>query len=158
MAFAAEETSNNGEVKQNCKRCHSGGPGEAELDYDFYTFVKDFPRARFGNRVDWMKAEEQGLIALEDQIEGISFPRTDFKHPEEFDIKAAVYGIPDIAASSVTPRSLASRGAAPSTTCRTYSTASSVAPVTAAWPFPTRTASSVTPKRSSEEGWPRAFR
>ena len=95
-AFAAEETTAQGEVVQNCKRCHSGGPGEAELEYDFYEFVKDFPRARFGNRVDWMKAEDQGLIALEDQIEGISFPRTDFQHPEEFDIKAAIYGIPDI--------------------------------------------------------------
>ncbi len=38
----------------------------------FPKMIKGFPRSRFGNRVDWLKVEEQGLITLEDFVEGIS--------------------------------------------------------------------------------------
>ena len=74
IAFPPEEPGERYSAVKHCDRCHSQGK-DVELKYDFYEFTKDFPRARFGNRVDWMLAEQQGLVVLEDEIEGISIPR-----------------------------------------------------------------------------------
>jgi c(7)-type cytochrome triheme protein len=62
----------------------------------FNEYLKDFPQARFGNRVDWMKAEEKGLIKLKDQVEGISIKRQAIPNPKDFDIKSTILGMPDI--------------------------------------------------------------
>ncbi len=94
-AFAQEETAKKGETIQHCDRCHSGGK-KVEFAYDFYDFVKDFPRSRFGNRVDWLKAEEQGLIELSDYLEGISIDRGSLQGPEDSRIVAEAPGMPAI--------------------------------------------------------------
>ena len=95
IAFGPEETVTDGEAVQYCDRCHSKG-NDVDLKYEFYDFVKDFPRARFGNRVDWMKAEDQGLIQLEDFIEGISIKRAQLMIPEDRTITPRVEGMPNI--------------------------------------------------------------
>ncbi len=80
---------------QNCDRCHSYGK-EVKGQADFNDFLKGFPQARFGNRVDWLKAEEKGLIKLTDLVEGISIKRQDIPRPKDFDIKSTILGMPDI--------------------------------------------------------------
>jgi c(7)-type cytochrome triheme protein len=82
------------EVK-NCDRCHSYGKDVKGMK-DFNEYLKNFPPARFGNRVDWMKAEEKGLIKLKDQVEGVSIKRQAINPPKDFDIKSTILGMPDI--------------------------------------------------------------
>ncbi len=94
-AFAPEESGTDGETIRNCDRCHSHTKN-VELKYDFYDFVEGFPRARFGNRVDWMKAEEEGLVTLKDYLEGISIERADLMSPEDSQIHAQVVGMPSV--------------------------------------------------------------
>jgi c(7)-type cytochrome triheme protein len=95
-AFAPEELNARGEVKkENCARCHSQGQ-EVEFEYDFYDYVKGFPKSRFGNRVDWMVAEEQGLIELSDYIEGVTIRRRALQDPKDAKLEAKVAEMPDI--------------------------------------------------------------
>ena len=94
-AFAQEETAANGDVIRHCARCHSGSK-DVEFEHDFYEFVADFPRSRFGNRVDWLKAEEQGLVELKDYLEGISIDRGSLQPREESEIAVDAPGMPSI--------------------------------------------------------------
>ena len=95
-AFAQEETAENGDVIQRCARCHSDGK-DVELEVEFYDFVADFPRSRFGNRVDWLEAEEQGLVVLKDDLgEGSKKRRRRRRGPRGFEIEAEVVGMPSI--------------------------------------------------------------
>jgi c(7)-type cytochrome triheme protein len=94
-SFAPEEKDILGNVKKNCDRCHSYGR-EVKFKYDFYDFKRKFPRSRFGNKIDWLKAEEKGLIKLKDYIEGVSFKRKPLKIPKETELKAKEVGMPDI--------------------------------------------------------------
>jgi c(7)-type cytochrome triheme protein len=80
---------------QNCERCHSYGK-EVKFKYDFNEYLKDFPAARFGNRVDWMKAQEKGVVKVSDQVAGISIKRQAIPNPKDFDIKSTILGMPDI--------------------------------------------------------------
>lgn len=82
------------EPKENCDRCHSLGKEVKQKDFEEY--LKGYPQARFGNRVDWLKAEEKGLVKLKDQVEGISIKRQAIKPPKDFDIKSTILGMPDI--------------------------------------------------------------
>lgn len=80
---------------QNCDRCHSFGK-DVKFKYDFNEYLKNYPQARFGNRVDWMKAEAAGQIKLKDLVEGISIKRQAIPNPKDFDIKSTILGMPDI--------------------------------------------------------------
>lgn len=95
-AFAPEEEKLlSGRTEKNCDRCHSLGK-EVDFKNDFYSFKKKFPRERFGNEIDWLKAEEEHLITLKDYLEGISIKRKKLKEPDDFDIKAKVVTMPEI--------------------------------------------------------------
>ncbi|MCP4655778.1 MAG: hypothetical protein GY856_10205 [bacterium] len=91
-AFGREEDALMGR-KQNCDRCHSR---EGGVEHDFYEFVNDFPRGRLGNRVDWEKAEDQGLITLQDHIEGVTLERQKMKIQPDMAIEPAAFGMPGI--------------------------------------------------------------
>jgi c(7)-type cytochrome triheme protein len=95
VAFAAVEKTELNEEVQHCDRCHSQGK-DVEFKYDFYEFVEGFPKARFGNRVDWIKAEEQGLIELSDYLEGVSLRREPLTAQEERTIQTKVEAMPGI--------------------------------------------------------------
>ena len=95
IAFAALEEGRDDAASKNCNRCHSLNQ-DVDFSNDFYAVVKGFPRARFGNRVDWLKAEEQGLFELTDYLEGISIKRGDLKIPVDSVIDAKVSAMPDI--------------------------------------------------------------
>ena len=83
-----------------CVRCHNVGK-EMEIEVDFYDFVGNLPRARFGNRVDWVKAAEQELIEVQDAMEGISSRREDSELPVSSVIDAKVPEMPDVVFSHV---------------------------------------------------------
>jgi len=84
-----------GKKVKNCGRCHSLGKPDPKAT-NFREFVKKFPRARFGNKVDWLKAEDAGLVKLGDEIEGISIKRRALEIPEDEEIQARSEGMPNI--------------------------------------------------------------
>ncbi len=94
-AFGPEEKDIFGNIKKNCDRCHSYGK-KVKFEKDFYKFTKGFPKARFGNRVDWLKAEQMGLIKLKDYLEGISIKRKPLASPEDEVLDAKELEMPDI--------------------------------------------------------------
>lgn len=95
-AFGIEEKGVPGaEAKKNCDRCHSYGQ-KVEFEKDFYKFTKDFPLSKFGDKIDWLKTEEAGLIKLKDYLEGVSLKTKTFKYSADTDIKSNIKGMPDI--------------------------------------------------------------
>lgn len=78
-----------------CVRCHSLGKS-APRAYDFATFTKELPRGRFGNGVDWEKAEETGLVRPVDVLPGLSIPRAGLAAQKDFDLTPEQRGMPEI--------------------------------------------------------------
>ena len=60
------------EKTKHCDRCHL--KDVKVLDKKFRSFAKDLPKTRYGNKIDWVKALESGLIK----------PRKSFYSDEEF--------------------------------------------------------------------------
>lgn len=83
------------ETVKNCERCHSVGK-DVVFEEDFYKFTASLPHERFGNGIDWEKAETQGTIKLKDYLEGVSIKRNPLSVPQDIDVKAKVKGMPDI--------------------------------------------------------------
>lgn len=80
---------------ETCDRCHSLGKKVARK-YDFREFTKDLPRERFGNGIDWEKAEKEGKIKPVDFIEGVSIKRDKLVVQKDFELDAKVEGMPEI--------------------------------------------------------------
>ena len=94
-AFTVKHEDGKESDNSHCDRCHSLGK-EIQPEQDFYEFVEDLPPSRFGNRVDWLKAEDKGLIKLKDYLKGVSIKRDKLKYPEEIDMDAEFNEMPDI--------------------------------------------------------------
>ena len=95
-AFALEDKGMLGNVSnRNCDRCHSYGK-KVKFEKDFYKFTKKFPRARYGDKIDWMKTEDAGLIKLKDYLEGVSFEAEPLKYTVDTEVKSKVTEMPDI--------------------------------------------------------------
>ena len=94
-AFSVSRKGVEEQDNSTCKRCHSVGK-DVQPEQDFYEFVEDLPRSRFGNRVDWLEAEEKGLIKLDDYLKGISIKRGKLKGPEDIEMDAKFSQMPDI--------------------------------------------------------------
>ncbi|PIX98541.1 MAG: hypothetical protein COZ23_13825 [Hydrogenophilales bacterium CG_4_10_14_3_um_filter_58_23] len=61
--FSACSNKSNHEDAQGCNRCHSLGKN-IKMKQDFAAFTGKFPKERFGNGIDWIKTEAEGLIKL----------------------------------------------------------------------------------------------
>jgi len=83
------------EIAAECQRCHSLNQ-DVKRKYDFHTVTKDLPRGRFGNGIDWEKAELANTIKLQDAIEGVSIKDTFQFVSEDFKVSAKLEGFPDI--------------------------------------------------------------
>jgi len=83
------------EDPSRCDRCHSQGRNVKKV-YDFYTYTEKFPKERFGNGINWEKAEEDGTIKLVDYLEGVSIKRTSLGVQKDFALGAKVKGMPEI--------------------------------------------------------------
>lgn len=94
-AFTVKSSDSKEPDTSNCDRCHSLGKG-IQPKRDFYEFVKNFPPSRFGNRVDWLKAEEKGYVKLQDYLKGISIRRDKLNVPQEIVMDADFAEMPDI--------------------------------------------------------------
>ncbi|MEN8256238.1 MAG: c(7)-type cytochrome triheme domain-containing protein [Thermodesulfobacteriota bacterium] len=79
----------------NCVRCHSYGE-KVEFKYDFYEFQKNMPRERFGNGIDWEKAEKTKKINVVDFLEGVSIKGLKIKDPALLDLKPLEKNMPEI--------------------------------------------------------------
>ena len=83
------------EQRPACLRCHTSGK-DVKPDVDFGSFARGLPRGRFGNGIDWEKAEEDHLISPVDHLDGISIGRTSLTAQRDFDLKPKLEGMPDI--------------------------------------------------------------
>jgi c(7)-type cytochrome triheme protein len=83
-----------------CVRCHAVGK-DVKPETDFAAFTAKLPRERFGNGVDWEKAEAQKLIKPADFLEGVSIRRPPLKAPKDFALTAKLDGMPNILFSHV---------------------------------------------------------
>jgi len=83
------------EESKRCQRCHSYGLNVAS-DYDFFRFSEPLPKERFGNGIDWEKAEQLGLIKPADFLEGVSIKRNSLVVQKDFALNPKVEGMPDI--------------------------------------------------------------
>jgi len=81
--------------KTRCLRCHSLGQN-IKPEYDFKTFTQDLPKERFGNGINWEKAEHDKLISPIDFIEGVSIKRKPLTAQKDFDVAPTIEGMPDI--------------------------------------------------------------
>jgi len=78
-----------------CNRCHSLGKN-VKPQYDFAAFTQRFPKERFGNGVDWEKAENDGLIKPLDFLEGVSVSRKPLAVQKDFALDAKLESMPAI--------------------------------------------------------------
>jgi c(7)-type cytochrome triheme protein len=83
------------EDAKRCQRCHSYGLKVAS-DYDFFRFSQPLPKERFGNGLDWEKAEQMGLINPANFLEGVSIQRNSLTVQKDFALNPKVDGMPDI--------------------------------------------------------------
>lgn len=84
-----------GADQKRCRRCHFEGD-EAEREHDFEKFAENLPKERFGNGIDWEKAEDERLIKPVDFVKGISAKRPNLPVQKDFALGAKVEGMPEI--------------------------------------------------------------
>jgi c(7)-type cytochrome triheme protein len=82
-------------LRATCVRCHSLGK-EVAPEVDFATVTRNLPRGRFGNGVDWEKAELDKLIKPIDYLEGVSIKRTPLAALKDFALSPKLEGMPEI--------------------------------------------------------------
>jgi len=95
IVFQACSKKGTSEESKRCQRCHSYGLKVAS-DYDFFHFSEPLPKERFGNGLDWEKAEELGLIKPASFLEGVSGKKSSLALQKDFALNAKVEGMPDI--------------------------------------------------------------
>ncbi|MBI5097795.1 MAG: hypothetical protein HZB30_00965 [Nitrospirae bacterium] len=83
------------EEKTRCLRCHFLGKN-VKPEYDFVNFTERFPKGRFGNGIDWEKAEAEGLVKPIDFLEGVSIKRQSLAVQKDFSLSPKLEGMPDI--------------------------------------------------------------
>jgi len=83
------------EDQKRCDRCHSLGKKVAS-DFDFFTFSQPLPKERYGNGIDWEKAEESGLIKPAAFLDGFSIPNHSLVVQKDFNLNPKVEGMPEI--------------------------------------------------------------
>lgn len=80
---------------ETCDRCHSLGK-KIEKKFDFAEVTRNLPKERFGNGIDWERAEKEGKIKPVDFLEGVSIKRDKLVVQKDFELDAKVEGMPEI--------------------------------------------------------------
>jgi len=93
--FESCSRTNGADEKTRCLRCHSQGK-YVRPEYDFATFTQNLPKERFGNGIDWEKAEQNNFIKPADFLEGVSIKRQPLTAQKDFALGAKLEGMPDI--------------------------------------------------------------
>jgi c(7)-type cytochrome triheme protein len=94
-AFAACAKAVPADTRDTCDRCHAQGR-EAPPSTEFAALAKRLPRERFGNGIDWERAEVEKRIHLTDQLPGVSLRRSLQPVQKDFALTAKLEGMPDI--------------------------------------------------------------
>lgn len=95
LVFASCAKEYTREEYKGCVRCHQLEPNVA-LSEEFASFAQKMPAEKFGNGINWEKAEREGKIKLTDYLEGVSAPRAKMKIKSDLTIKGTLEGMPDI--------------------------------------------------------------
>lgn len=95
IAFGWQVTNGVEGEPSNCDRCHSVGLAVKPKN-DFYVFREGMPRERFGNGIDWVQAEDDGLVSPVDTLESVSFHRPKLVSPGDEMLTASEVTMPDI--------------------------------------------------------------
>jgi c(7)-type cytochrome triheme protein len=80
---------------RRCNRCHSLGKN-VKPEYDFARFTGRFPKERFGNGIDWERAETEGYIKPVDFLPGVSVSRKSLSLQKDFALSAKLETMPEI--------------------------------------------------------------
>lgn len=83
------------EATGRCEKCHSPKK-DADQEAAFQRFAGKMPTDRFGNRINWEKAEADGLLTLADSLEGVSKKLTPLAVRKDFTLETKLAGIPEI--------------------------------------------------------------
>ena len=78
-----------------CDRCHSLGK-DIRREHDFAKVTGKLPRERFGNGVNWERAELLGLIRPGDYLEGVSIRKPAMPVPKDLSLKPQQVAMPEI--------------------------------------------------------------
>jgi c(7)-type cytochrome triheme protein len=78
-----------------CNRCHSLGKS-IKLERDFAKFASPLPKERFGNGIDWEKAEVDGQIKPVDFLEGAGLKRKALSVQKDFALSPKLESMPGI--------------------------------------------------------------
>jgi c(7)-type cytochrome triheme protein len=78
-----------------CKKCHTETISSEKED-DFEKLAERLPKGRFGNGIDWEKAEERGLVKPVDFLEDVSIKRTALTIQKDFSLTPKIEGMPEI--------------------------------------------------------------
>lgn len=78
-----------------CDLCHSYGKN-VKKENDFAAITGKFPPARFGNAVNWVQAESDGLVKPANHLEGVSGRKSSLPVQKDFLLNPKVEGMPDI--------------------------------------------------------------
>ncbi|MEE4254262.1 MAG: c(7)-type cytochrome triheme domain-containing protein [Desulfuromusa sp.] len=87
---------------KSCTNCHAKDAAhlaqtKKAAKKAFYAFQKTMPRAKYGNKIDWMQAEAEGLIKLKDELPGISMTQENFvTNQRDEPLEPSLSGLPGI--------------------------------------------------------------
>lgn len=93
--FAACSTAKRPEDTPRCQLCHVTGRNPLR-EQAFAEFVAKMPRERFGNGIDWERAEDSGLIKPQQYLDGVSVKRPPLAVQKDFSVEGKVEGMPEI--------------------------------------------------------------
>lgn len=95
VIFAACDPSKKNQDRARCERCHQPRK-DPQRKKDFYAVSKLLPKDRFGNKVNWEQAENDGLITPVNFIKGVSVEHAALPVQDDFALNAKVAGMPNI--------------------------------------------------------------
>lgn len=78
-----------------CNKCHQPEKGP-DREAAFHRFAEKLPSDRFGNGINWEKAETEGHIRLVDSLEMVPKKRTALATHKDFTLETKLAGIPEI--------------------------------------------------------------
>jgi c(7)-type cytochrome triheme protein len=84
------------EDQRRCDRCHSLNTKKAVSDFDFFKFSAPLPKERFGNGIDWEKAEELGFITPSKYLDSGAAKNKNLALQKDFALNPKVEGMPNI--------------------------------------------------------------
>ncbi len=95
IVFASCEKKSSHSDVEVCNRCHSLGK-EVKKKYAFAEFTQRFPKERFGNGIDWEKAEAEGYIKPASFLEGLPVKKKSLPLEKDFTLDAKLESMPAI--------------------------------------------------------------